>query len=264
MLVKLIWENTGDEIEFIPTFPDLLDYYVNELDRQKANKFCCKESKFDYQIVDELQRCLAATQPLSTKIPMEIDNWAGDVYDQSYLNKLHEQWVKTGIRYPTLPNLLRSINKDVDYRNINENIHLLETSFEFEFINYKDNPYQIENIFGKSILSFDTANLMLGFDNLGRSSWAKFTHWDNNTLDVDTNNFTCLSGLIELNLNRPMKMDPPLDYVNWCHVHDVPAVGHSISLGNIVDLDKNLSTIRQILVRNTHEQTHTFSFEICS
>lgn len=265
MLLKLVWENTGDEITFIPTFPDLLDYYVNELDQQNSNKFFCKESKFDQTAVEELQRCLATTQSLSTKIPMGIDDWLGDVYDQDYLNKLHRQWVKTGIRYPKLPNLLRSIgNKDVDFRNINENIHLIEKSFNCEFINYKDNPYQIENIFGKKILSFDTANLMLGFDNLGRSSWSKFINWDDNTADTDTNDFKCLSGRIELNLNRPLKIDPSIDYVNWCQMHDVPVVGHRIGLGNIVDLGRDLLKIRKILVRNVYEQTNTFSFKISS
>jgi hypothetical protein len=265
MLVKLVWENTRDEIVFVPTFPDLLDYYINQLDQQNSNKFFCKESKFNHNIVDELQRCLASTQPLSTKIPMEIDDWSGNVYDQEYLNRLHKQWVKTGLRYPKLPNLLKSMgNKDVDFRNINENIHLLEKSFDCEFINYKDNPCQIENIFGKNILSFDIANLMLGFDNLGRSSWNKFINWDDNIVDTDTNDFTCLSGRIELNLNRPLLIGPPVDYVNWCRSHDVPAVGHSISLGNIVDLEQNLLEIRKILVRNMYEQTNTFSFEICS
>jgi hypothetical protein len=143
---------------------------------------------------------------------------------------LHEQWAKTGIRYPKLPNLLRSIgNKDVDFRNINENIHLIEKSFEYKFVNYKDNPYQIENIFEKNILSFDTANLMLGADNLGRSSWNKFFNRDDNIVNTDTNDFKCLSGRIELNLNRPLKIDPPIDYVNWCQMHDVPAAGPRIN-----------------------------------
>ena len=264
MLVKLVWENTGDEITFIPTFPDLLDYYVTELDQRNSNKFFCKESNFDHSTVEDLQRCLASIQPLSTKIPMEIDDWSGDVYDQEYLNKLHRQWVKTGIRYPKLPILFKSMGKDVDFRNINENIHLLENSFDCEFINYKDNPCQIENIFGKNILSFGTTNLMLGFDNLGRSSWSKFINWDDNIVDTDTNDFTCLSGRIELNLNRPLQIEPPIDYVNWCQSYDVPAVGHCISLGNIVDLDRDLTRIRKILVRNIYEQTNTFSFEICS
>jgi hypothetical protein len=265
MLVKLVWENTGDEIAFVPTFPDLLDYYINELDCQNSNKFFCKKSKFDHVIVENLRRCLAVTQPLSAKIPMEIDDWSGDVYDQCYLNKLHRQWVKTGIRYPKLPNLLRSIgNKDVDFRNINENIHLLETSFDYEFINYKDDPYQIKNIFGKDILSFNTANLMLGFDNLGRSSWDKFINWDNNIVDTDTNDFECLSGRIELNLSRPLKIDPSVDYMNWCQMYNIPIVGRRIGLGNIVDLNQDLTKIRKILVRNIYEQTNTFSFKICS
>jgi hypothetical protein len=265
MLVKLVWENTGDEITFIPTFPDLLDYYINHLDQLNLNKFFYKESKVNHGISEELQRCLASIQSLSTKIPMEIDDWSGDVYDQKYLNKLHKQWVMTGIRYPNLPNLLKSMgNKDVDFRNINDTIHLLEKSFDCRFINYKDNPYQIKNIFGKNILSFNTTNLMLGFDNLGRSSWNKFINWDNNIVDTDTNDFECLSGRIELNLNRPLKIDPPIDYVNWCQTHGVPAVGNCISLGNIVDLDRDLSQIRKILVRNIHEQTNTFAFKICS
>ena len=102
------------------------------------------------------------------------------------------------------------------------------------------------------------------FDNLGRSSWEKYRNWDNNITDNDTNNFTMLSGLIELNLEKPIKRDPPKEYVNWCQTYNVPVVGKSISLGNIVDLECRLTDIRKLLVRNNNEQRNQFFFEICS
>ena len=105
---------------------------------------------------------------------------------------------------------------------------------------------------------------MLGFDNLGRSTWEKFKHWDNNVNDTDTNDHQMLSGMVEFSLSRPLSMQPPSNYIEWCQHHNVEVTGASISLGNLIDLDKNMTDIRKILIRNTDEQNNQFFFEISS
>jgi hypothetical protein len=265
MLGKLIWENSGDELTFVPTFPDLLEYYVEQLAVKDANQFECSRSRFSPDKVTTLENNLALCAPLADRVPFEITEWSGDVIDQDFLNKLHRDWVKTGLKYPTLPLLLRSLKGlDTNYREINLNLHALESSFVFEFVNYEKDQFQVENIFGTDVIGFDQANLTLGFDNLGRSSWDKFKWFDGNAVDSDTNNYQMLSGLVELNLNRPMRQTAPPEYTAWCQEHGVGVTGASISLGNIVDLEKNLTSIRKILIRNTNEQSNKFFFEICS
>lgn len=265
MLIKLIWESSGDEIVFSPVFPDLLVYYVDQLQKLNCNKFRCVDSKFHLDLITRLQKNLQTVSRYSDKIPIDITDWNGDLLDQKHLNQLHSEWVKTGLKFPKLPLLLRSLyGSDQDFRDINTNLHKLESSFKYEFVNYEKDPCQIKNIFGTKILDFSTANLMLGFDNLGRSSWEKYRNWDNNINDTDTNNFEMLSGLIKLNLQQPMKENPPQEYVEWCQLMNAPVVGKSIPLGNIVDLNNKLTDVRKILIRNNNEQNNRFFFEICA
>ena len=263
MLGKLIWETSGDEITFKVTFPNLFEYYLDQLKQKKSNKFFCRKKKFSNDLVSALQHSIQNVEQLKDKLPFIIDDWSGDVLDQSYLNKLHRDWVKTGITYPKIISLLRVMkNADVHYRNINSDLHILESSFDYEFVNYNTDPLQVENIFGKKITGFDHDNLMLGFNDLGRSTWHKFVNWDNNVNDMDTNDYQTLSGIINFSLSRPLVNQPPLNYLEWCRRHNIEATGVSISLGNIVDLDKNLTDIRKILIRNTNEQNNQFFFEI--
>jgi hypothetical protein len=215
--------------------------------------------------VSALRTSIQNIEQLKDKLPFVIDDWHGDLLDQDYLNKLHRDWVKTSIAHPRIVSLLRVMkNADVDYRNINSNIHELENSFKYEFVNYDQDPFQVENVFGKQITGFNVDNLMLGFDNLGRSTWEKFKNWDDNIVDTDTNDYQMLSGIVDFSLCRPLVRQPPMNYVEWCKQHNVQIAGVSISLGNIVDLDKKLTDIRKILIRNTDEQNNQFFFEISS
>jgi len=265
MRCRIVWEGSGDDLLFSATFPDLMCYYVEQLNALQANRFKFRFSKFDRQALLDLEQNLLAVSKVAQKIPLEIDQWDGDLLDQQYLNKLHQQWVKTGTVYPKITTFLRSVNGlDKDYRGINNNLHLLESSFKFHFVNYDTDPFRIKNIFGSDILSFNVSNLTLGFDNLGRSSWEKYKNWDNDIKDTDHNNYQMLGGLVYLNLDRPATQQPPLEYVNWCKQHNAPVVGNRLNLGNIVDLETRLTDLRKILIRNTHEQDNRFFFEICS
>lgn len=264
MLGKIVWEKTGDEIKFSPLSPDLLIYYIENLNRDGVNSFRMSKTQFDVSQVEYLRQCLRAVKQVSDKIPFLIDDWDGDLFDQQYLNKLHRQWVQTGIRYPSIPLLLRKMNGlDKAYRDINSILHVVESSFYGEFKNYSDDPYQLENIFGTSLLDFNQSNITIGFDNLGRSSWDKFCHFDNNINDEDTNDFKKISGLLEVNLKRPRSYTPPIEYVEWCRKYNVPIVGQSLNVGNIINLEEKITDIRNIFVRNVNEQNDKFMLELC-
>jgi hypothetical protein len=265
MIGKLIWKKSGDEIDFSPTFPDLLIYYVDALNASGANSFRLQSTEFKSDQCTALEKSIQAIAKVSHKIPFVIDNWDGDIHDQDYLNLLHKQWVLTGLKYPTMPLLLRKMGQlDEDFRDINNLLHKVEESFVYDFVNYDCDQYQIDNVFGEKVLGFDQANLSIGFDNLGRSSWSKFCNFDENITDVDTNNFEKLAGLVHFNLKKPISGNPPPEYVTWCHTHGVPVVGKSLSLGNIVDLNSKLTELRKMVVRNVNEQDDRFFFEICS
>jgi hypothetical protein len=263
MQAKLVWQLTGDEIDFAPVNFALLEYYVHQLNQRSVNQFHCKVSKFDDALVTELADSLTTVRDQASRLPIQITNWQGDLFDQDYLNQVHMQWVNTGLQYPHMPQLLRLMqNLDQPFRAINECLHTLESSFQFVFANYETDACQIDNIFGSSLMSFDQPNLTMGFDNLGRSTWNKFLNWDRNVKDTDTNDHQQLSGLIELSLSRPKTYHPPREYVQWCEQQQVPVVGARIGLGNITDLESKLTSIRKIVARNIGQRANTFRIEI--
>jgi hypothetical protein len=265
MLVKLVWEQSGDELIFKATFPELIEYYADCINKDQRNTFRCSGTTVNPKLIQSLTNNLLIISKVVNKLPIRISNWEDDILDQDYLNKLHTEWVKTGIEFPKIPLLLRNMGElDIPYREINTNIHGIEAMWNYEFVNYSQDPYQIENIFGSSIINFDTANLMLGFDNLGRSTWDKWTCWDKTVDDCDTNNYKKLGGKISLSLNRPTVGTAPKEYTDWCSQNNITPVGKGIPLGNIIDLESKLTSIRHILSKNINEQNDNFIIEICS
>lgn len=264
MKAKIVWLGTGDEIVFIPRIPDFFAYWFEQINVDKVNKFRLQKTKMDPENLSGLAQCVNSCRSLSNKIPFLIQQWIGDPVDQDYLNHLHRDWVKTGVRFPKLIELLKKLGADHDWRNINFYIHEIESSFLYRFVNYELDPYQLANKFTKDILTFDRSNLELGFDNLGRSSFNKFVNRDHNVNDTDTNDRSILSGQVDLNLSRPMSGSPPPEYIRWCKENNWPVVGERISLGNIENLDQRLTSIRKILIHNVNEQNDQFTFEICS
>jgi hypothetical protein len=201
---------------------------------------------------------------LTDRIPFEITDWNGDLLDQNYLNRLHREWVKTGQKYPKIILLLKQLGKDLLFRDINLLLHKIEKRCQVEFANYQSDPYQIDNPFGSRILDFNTSNIVMGFDNLGRSSWEKFLNHDENVDDTDTNDQNMLTGRIMINLNRSLSNNPPLEYLHWCQDCSLPVTGARLNMANIQNLSERLSSLRHILMKNTNEPSDTFFFEICS
>lgn len=251
MIGKIIWPRTGDEIPFRPVWPDLLEYYVDNLRSHSKNSFRRVETLISAEHPARLSENIERTSVVERHGIKILNDTNGDLLDQKLLNQIHRDWVVSGQKYPALPLLLRSIgNLDSEYRDINISVHRIENMFISQYCNYDKDPYRIDNPFGSKILGFDTNNIMIGFDNLGRNSWEKFMHWDLNIDDVDTNDFQQLSGLLDVNLFRPMKWQPPENYVSWCNQHSRPVMGNRVCLGTFVDLAEKLTDYRHIMLRN--------------
>lgn len=264
MKAKIIWHNTGDEIIFVPCDCELFEYWVSGLHQATYNDFSLTESDFCFVSTEKLKISLERCKTYATRIPFLISNWDGDCLDQHYLNVLHKEWVETSKAYPRLIQLLKQLGIEQEWRDINFYIHEIEGNFKFKFANYISDPWQLPNPYGNKILGFTTANFSLGFDNLGRSSYNKFLCRDENVDDSDTNDRSMLSGLVKISLDKPLTWQPPGEYIQWCKEKNWPVIGDSLPLGNIENLDENLTDIRHVLVRNIYEQNGTFSFEICS
>lgn len=264
MIGKIIWPASGDAIPFRVSRPDVFEYYIDCLKRDDKTQFRQIQSSIDPMIVDRLRGNLERTRPIENRGIKILQDWDGDLLDQKFLNQVHHDWVISGQKYPALPSILRAQGgRDQDYREINTTLHALESMFTSQYCNYTHDPYQINNLFGCDIMEFKTDSVMMGFDNLGRSSWNKFLYWDDNVNDIDTNDHQHLSGLLNINLHRPTIWSPPKNYVDWCEQHNQTVVGHRICLGTFIDLDRNLTKYRHIMLAN-HEQSDTIILEISS
>jgi len=257
---RLVWLPSGEEVEFRVIWPDFFLYWLGKLDQR--NMFGQTAPSKVQAARSSLAEHIRAIQNISASIPELITTWPDDLFDQRALNQLHRDWVIAGQRFPKLPLLLERMGLEPHWRGINDDIHRLESAFEWQYKNYDLHPWQVPNTFGSAILDHSTANIMLGFDNLGRSSWEKFCNYDTDGIDVDTNNFEMLSGKLEISLNRPLSLTMPENYQNWCALHKVPVVGRHLRIGNFADDHATLNQLRYLFVNNENEPGHKIFFAL--
>ena len=260
MQARLVWLPSGDAIDFRVIWPELFLYWLGKLGADNSFHMSAPSEADNYR--QSLQSNINAIRYVPSALPTLIEEWPDDLYDQRSLNKLHRDWVLAGQRFPRLPLLLQRMGLERAWRGINEDIHRLESSFAWQYQNYEIHPWQVPNKYGAKVLDHATANIMLGFDNLGRSTWEKFCNYDDDSFDVDTNNFEMLSGKIEINLGRPMSYTMPENYRNWCARHNVPEVGRHIRIGNFNDDPKTLKKLRGLFTSNENEPSHRIFFAI--
>lgn len=261
MKAKLVWHGSGDEINIVPSRPDVFEFYVNSLNLDQRNQFNLQQTSIVPELLDQLRSDIESMKPLENKGIRVLTDWHGDLLDQDYLNRIHREWVLTGQRWPNLPLLLRS-KQDLDknFRSINSTLHQIEMMFASTYHNYSDDPYQVHHPFGSDILGFDLGNVMLGFDNLGRSFFNKWCVWDEVSPDIDTNDQIMLSGKLTINLNRPWQMLPPVNYMEYCNETNKPVLGRVVNLGVFECLGERLKTYRHLMLKNT-KASNLLSFE---
>jgi hypothetical protein len=257
---RLVWLPSGDEVEFRVIWPDLFLYWLGRLGTNHS--FFCTAPSAAQTIRDSLQQNINAIKGITAGLPPLITVWPDDLYDQRQLNQLHRDWVIAGQRWPKLPLLLQKMNLERAWRAINEDIHRIENCFSWQFQNYEVHPWQVHNKFGTKFLDHATSHIMLGFDNLGRSTWEKFSNYDSDEFELDTNNFEMLSGKVEISLSRPMMWTMPENYKNWCALHKVPEVGRNMRIGNFADDIKTITKLRYLFTSNEHQPANTISFAL--
>lgn len=260
MQARLVWLPSGDEINFRVIWPDLFLYWLGRLGTD--NNFHVSVPSQAQRWRDSLQSNIDAIRHATSALPTLISEWPEDLYDQRSLNKLHRDWVVAGQRFPRLPLLLERMGLGKAWRAINHDIHQLESSFSWQYVNYDIHPWQIPNEFGARMLDHSTSHIMLGFDNLGRSTWEKFCNYDDEAFDVDTNNFEMLSGKVDITLERVMGYSIPEKYQNWCARHQVPVTGRYLRLGNFNEDHHTLSKLRRLFTQNEHDPGHRIIFAV--
>lgn len=296
MKFSLTFDNSGDSIDFVSTNPDLVEYYVDQLNQRKVNSFCVQHSTWAESVTQDINHLHSVLEQVNNWIE-ELINWRYDVFesedylDQQNLNKLHAAWVNSynqiydidakrqqnkltevaehihdmfpdNERFVMLGNLLTKLNKSQPYDQINHAVHKLESKFnQINFEMSNGSWQEFSNIFDKSILTNDIANFNLTFNHLGRTLYNKFQTFDLDLEYDDENSFDQLLGFVNLKLLPAQTIPLSCEYQQWCQTMNLVACGDNLTLGNIPNLHERVTEYRQLIYKNL-KSNNNFSIHL--
>ena len=263
MQFSLVFDKTDDTINFEAINSDLVNYYITSVNADNKNSFKIQNSKLSSNI-KYLQKCIIDTNDffvnkLKKTTFTEFVN--ANIYNQTILNRLHMVWVKFQIENPSISSMLEKIDSNLltKFRDINNVLHKIENT-KFLISNFTSyNMWSCENIFQSSIIDFNSYNLSINFNNLGRSTYNKWINHDDNAYDSDTNDFTTLSGELILKTSKSHTNTAPIEYIEWCQKHNVLPIGHTIGLGNLV---QSTQSAQKILYRNMQIESNGITIKV--
>ena len=257
--MKLVFENSGDCLNIEQNV--LYEYFVESVNNEECNSFYCNSDTFDR--VNDLSTQLLnnirlVDKFLVSKLKMNTftDFVDCDLLNQHNLNVIHERWVKLQITHSKICTLMDTVGLLDDFSKINDNIHLLESGWQFVYQNYDKNVWTVANKFDTDVLNFNKNHISVAFHNLGRSSYNKWKYYDNNIEDIDTNDFTYISGQLQIHLGHPETLSAPVEYIQWCKQHNRKPIGSTLNLGNF---RHDISELRTIFLKN---ESNKFFLEV--
>ena len=293
MNFSLVFQNSGDSLPFYTInshAADVLTYYVEQLNDRNLNKFSSSVGTKIETSINKLHATIVeCNQFIHELLDQHIDTYTVDEYlDQRNLNKLHADWVKShSITYnilekrkqygskqaelihdmfpddipePELGSVLSKLDIGKNYKNINVDIHQVESLFnniKFSIAEWTSMP----NPFAKSILTNNLCNFRLSFNHLGRTLYNKFVFFDQALEFDDENSYDELLGFVDVKLVPPQTIPLSNEYVTWCANHNKVPSGEHLNIGNIPDLHKHLTDYRKIIFRNTL-QNNAFTIQL--
>jgi len=297
MKFSIVYNKSGDTIPFVALGPgtfEMLEYYVQNLDDKSLNTFKTSAESDLAAKCKELRDCITDVNSfiypfIETEITELHNN--EDCLDQYVLNKLHADWVNSqSLEYnfidkkerysnsdlvtevcklfpddiPVAPvsSVLSRLGLDKRYGKLNQDVHNVEVLFNR--INYQaaDTDWiQIDNPFSKALATNDICHFNIKFNHLGRPLCGKFETFDMNLEHNDENSFNELLGYVTISLKQPETIPFSKEYIAWCNEHDKIPSSRNIGIGNVVDIQDNLTKYRKVMYRNIND-ANTFSIVI--
>jgi hypothetical protein len=284
MNFSIVFKNTGDSIPFTSIYPDVLEYYVDYLDKNNLNSFAIDgdNRRRIQQAINDLKN---ATADINQWIDKIIDRFIPVFTDEEYLNQhnlnqLHADWVNSqymiydiqqkqnqysenniveqvnnifpdNMQFPIVGSVISRLGLSSDYNELNLKVHILES--QFNNLNFKIDCHpwvQFDNPFDKTILTNNLTNLQLKFNHLGRTLYNKYQTFDTDLQYNDENSYNELLGFVSLNLIPPQTIPLSKEYTDWCITHNKIPTGNYLNIGNIPDLKTHLKDYRLVVFRN--------------
>lgn len=271
MKIKLSWTDTKDHLIFNCINEDICEWFV-----QKSQEF---NSKFNISgMVTDIPVRSDDTLKRISEISADIDRVNDflptlnqptitkptDWYDQKQLNNLHKEWAQTNFRVPKIAELLFKLDRTLfdAYQETNCHIHLIENSFQYTF---RDNNHhwRLKNPFKDKFYDWHESHLFLLYPGHGREAFEKFLNLDNDRFDDDWCNWDNIDSFIGIKLNRPYKLEPPKEFLDWCKLQNNMIPHRStLPLANLEDWETNLSRARKLFIENNQIVDNYFILEI--
>jgi hypothetical protein len=247
--MKFVWSKTGDYIEFDSFNNDFIETVIGEWDKKFINNFTFDKKTDIILEKNNMKNNLKLVNDFLKKFNISPFIHDGDDLNQDSLNLLHEEWVLLHHNYPRI---IYFLNKDKilnkAFMDINEGIHRIEDIFSMTLNN--NSNISVNNPHKESITTFDKPNLYFHHSNLGRSSYSKWKNNDKSIHGLDRNDMNEVYGVIEVNLDMPHTILPPIEYQNWCKENNIGCAGNKISIGNFKNLQDNLAIYRNLFLKN--------------
>ena len=291
MYFDLVFENSGDSItvEVVKNFK-FFEFYLNSIKTNSDNQFenCGFDIKnLDNeisQLTSRIKKINDVLKNLPNSILLEESNNLTRILDQDFLNKNHALWVKNEyitynidelrasekletkfignflhslypdeIRLVTTSEILDKLGMLHEFQEINMGIHRVENFF---FVNYEYSSTYKWNLFeNKFINEIETNNGKTNFNiahtYVGRQNYDKFIHFDTDLNYNDFYNFEKIECSFNFNLSKPETIPFSKEFINWSKKNNQKPKGLQIPIGNIINLESNLTKYRTILYNNT-------------
>jgi hypothetical protein len=293
MKFQLVFENTGDLIPFeVVHNQSLMQYFVEKINADSQNSFSNNKklaAAIDQKISDLHWNIVKSNEVLGALIDNQFEqkNNLEDYLDQSFLNRLHRDWVfsqkniididelrfsadankaKLGrilhecypdeIRKEKIAPILANLGYIYPYEEVNLSVHRLEQQFAQKNLEFSadkkwevfPNPYLDDMVSNNDIVNFAFA-----YTYVGRQYHDKFNNFDDDLICDDHYNYETLEFSFQLNLSKPQTIPYSKEFLDWATDHSVKLITNQIPIGNIPDLATNLFEYRKILYRNSRD-----------
>lgn len=297
MYFHISFERTGDTLTFQVLNNNaaaVLEYYLDNINRDGYNRFYAEpgvEDTVTKNLTGLKTAILNANEWIHEITGQKIELVTDDQFlDQRVLNQYHAAWVKSqSFMYDplkelqlensdfklevhhkfsdevgpvTLGTVLKRMGLTKEYSKINMFSHWLESSFnELRYRSDTDEWVSYKNIGDRSLLTNNICNFRLSFDHLGRTLYNKYLHCDDDLEFDDENTYNELLGHVTICLLPAQTIELSKEYIAWCDKNQRHPSGDYLNIGNLPDLNKNLTDYRKIIYRNAVEKNR-FSIHI--
>jgi hypothetical protein len=147
--------------------------------------------------------------------------------------------------------ILDKLHVKKEFNDINLYVHRLESIFKYVRAKSEiENWVEMSNPFPKSCLSNSIANLSIDFNHLGRTLYNKFQNFDTNLMYDDENSYNELLNYVAIRIRPPETISMSVEYVESCRRNNREPIGNFLNIGNLINLNDNLTKYRQILYKN--------------